>query len=179
MAPIIRTLRDAIAQRKVLRLAYLAANGATERLFEPYYIAFRWSAWYVAGWCRLRGAFRMFRINRIVSLSPTDSTYAFRDLPASAMDPDRMFHQEHTETAVLLVHPSAEFKLLDAFGPDSYQADASGWLRFSFPYVNHDWMLGFIFSLADKARVLSPETLVRTVSERAQAMARLYDAANP
>jgi predicted DNA-binding transcriptional regulator YafY len=179
LAPIIRTLRDAIAQRKVLRLAYLAANGATERLFEPYYIAFRWSAWYVAGWCRLRGAFRMFRINRIVSLSTTDLTYAFRDLPASAMDPDRMFHQEHTETAVLLVHPSAEFKLLDAFGPDSYQADASGWLRFSFPYVNHDWMLGFIFSLADKARVLSPEALVRTVSERAQAMARLYDVANP
>lgn len=176
LAPIIRTLRDAIARRKVIRMAYLAANGASERLFEPYYIAFRWSAWYVAGWCQLRDAFRMFRINRIVALHRTDETYAFRDLPPAVMDPDRMFHKENMETAVLLVHPSAEFKLLDEFGPNSYETDETGWLRFSFPYVNHEWMLAFIFSLADKARVLSPEALVRTVSERAKAMARLYDA---
>ena len=175
LAPIIRTLRDAIAHRKVLRMAYLSANGASERLFEPYYIAFRWSAWYVAGWCRLRDAFRMFRINRIVSLSPTEATYVFRELPPVVMDPDRMFHKAHMETAVLLVHPDAEFKLLDEFGPNSYEKEETGWLRFSFPYVNHEWMLAFIFSLADKARVLAPESLVITVSERAQAMARLYE----
>ena len=113
--------------------------------------------------------------DRIVSLSPTEATYVFRELPPVVMDPDRMFHKAHMETAVLLVHPDAEFKLLDEFGPNSYEKEETGWLRFSFPYVNHEWMLAFIFSLADKARVLAPESLVRTVSERAQAMARLYD----
>ena len=175
LAPAIRTLRDAIANRTVLRLVYLSGRGTTERLFEPYHIAFRWSAWYVAGWCRLRNAFRMFRINRIVSLRRTEETYTIRELPPAAMDPDRMFAGENMETAVMLVHPDAEFKLLDEFGPDSYEQDASGWLRFSFPYVNREWMLGFVFSLADKARVLAPESLVQTVSERAMAMVRLYD----
>lgn len=197
LAPVIRTLRDAIASRTVLKLVYLsaacgagsrpagdlpeaeqgsaAACGASERLFEPYHIAFRWGSWYVAGWCRLREAFRMFRISRILSLESTEEHYSFRDLPPSETDPDRVFNQGTVETAVLLVHPSAEFRLLDEFGPDSYEPDGSGWLRFSFSYVNREWMLAFIFGLADKARVLAPTELVRIVAERALAMARLYE----
>ena len=175
LAPAIRTLREAIATHRAVTLFYLSVNCVSERIFEPYYIAFRWSAWYVAGWCRLRSDFRMFKINRILRLEETAETYSFRDLPLTVLDPDRMFHQEHPETVVLLVHASAEYRLLDEFGPDSYTREDSGWLRFSFPFVNKEWILNFVFSLADKARVLAPETLVQTIRARAQTMAALYE----
>jgi len=123
LVPAIRTLRDAITQRRVVRIAYLSGNGASERLLEPYYIAFRWSAWYVAGWCRLRDDFRMFKINRIRQMDMTEQTFQMRDLPASVMDPDKVFGQPSEDTAILLVHPSAEYRLIDEFGPGSYEPD--------------------------------------------------------
>ena len=175
LAPAIRTLRTAISERRAVRILYHAGNGATERLLEPYYIAFQWSAWYVAGWCRLRDDFRLFKINRITRLQPTDEKYAFRDLPEEKINPNRFFESgQEEDTVVLLVHPSAEYRLVDEFGTDSYTPDPSGWLRFTFPYQNREWMLGFIFGFADKARVLAPESLVETVRQQSQAMAELY-----
>ncbi len=174
LAPAIRTLREAITQSRVVRISYLSGTGASEREIEPRYIAFRWSAWYVAGWCRLRDDFRMFKINRIRSLEITDAIFRPRALPSSVVDPNRVFEQESEAVAVLLVHPSAEYRLVDEFGPDSYAPDPSGWLRFSFPYVNREWMLGFIFGLADKARVLEPDALVQAVRGRVLRMAAMY-----
>ena len=175
LAPVIRALRTAISGRRADRMTYHAGNGNTDRLLEPYYIAFQWSAWYVAGWCRLRDDFRFFKINRITRLELTDDIFAFRTLPEEKINPNRFFEQgDDEDTVVLLVHPSAEYRVIDSFGADTCTHDPSGWLRFSFPYRNREWVLEFIFGFADKARVLAPESLLETVRQRSAAMADLY-----
>ncbi|GAB2508816.1 helix-turn-helix transcriptional regulator [Lysobacter humi (ex Lee et al. 2017)] len=69
-------LNVAIAGRRVLRLRYVAADGgASEREVEPLCVLFWGGSWTLAGWCRLRGDFRQFRLDRMLDCAPTGEVY--------------------------------------------------------------------------------------------------------
>lgn len=66
----------AAAQERSVRLQYRADSGnETDRVIDPYGVAFRERYWYVAGHCHLRRAVRLFRIDRIVRAESTDLTF--------------------------------------------------------------------------------------------------------
>jgi predicted DNA-binding transcriptional regulator YafY len=66
------TLNEAIGARRVLRLSYRDADeAASTRDVEPLCIVFWGGSWTLGGWCRLRAAFRQFRLNRIDAMAPT------------------------------------------------------------------------------------------------------------
>jgi predicted DNA-binding transcriptional regulator YafY len=65
-------LTSAAQARRRVHVRYQSAPGAiTERLFDPYGIAFRSCRWYVVGHCHLRKGLRSFRIDRVRSVRPT------------------------------------------------------------------------------------------------------------
>ena len=77
-------LNEAIAARRVLRLDYRSEDGrATLREVEPLCIVFWGGSWTLGTWCRLRGAFRQFRLNRIGSMVPTGEIAA--DVPSRSL----------------------------------------------------------------------------------------------
>ena len=49
---------------------YYAPGGNTEREIEPYFLIFKWSSWYIYGYCLLRKDYRMFKLNRMAELVP-------------------------------------------------------------------------------------------------------------
>ena len=64
LAPKIELIRSAIDGCRELQFLYYAPKGESRRIIEPYYLIFRWSSWYVWGWCRLRKDLRLFKLNR-------------------------------------------------------------------------------------------------------------------
>lgn len=60
-------LQDAIVNREVVAMEYYSPyqDQHTRRDVEPLGLLLRGSRWYLAGWCRLRTDYRMFRIDRI------------------------------------------------------------------------------------------------------------------
>ena len=71
-------IQAALTGFKVLKIKYLTSTGneMTEREIEPF--AFYYSleeSWLVIAFCRLRNNFRMFRLDRIESLTATDVTF--------------------------------------------------------------------------------------------------------
>lgn len=70
--PVPRLIADAMTARRVLRIGYGDRDGAvTAREVEPLGYVVRESYWYLLAWCRLRGAARAFRTDRITSVSVT------------------------------------------------------------------------------------------------------------
>jgi len=71
------TLRDAIENRRVLQITYvaIATNERTVRDVEGYSVFFNLGNWYLTGFCRLADAERVFRVDRIASVDVLDSTY--------------------------------------------------------------------------------------------------------
>lgn len=65
LAPKISVIQDAIEERKKLSFCYYGPGGDSIRLIEPYYLIFKWSSWYVWGWCQERKDFRLFKLNRM------------------------------------------------------------------------------------------------------------------
>ena len=69
-------LSDAIASHRQVRIGHVAGSGAeTERTLDPYGIVYLNGLWYLPAHCHLRGDLRVFRVDRIRSLAPLDSTF--------------------------------------------------------------------------------------------------------
>ena len=75
-------VRRAAAQRRRIRIEYysLGRDALTERAVDPARVLSHEGAWYLVGWCHRAGAERVFRVDRIRSLTVTD-TVADLDLP--------------------------------------------------------------------------------------------------
>ncbi|MEV8632605.1 WYL domain-containing protein [Streptosporangium sp. NPDC051023] len=67
-----RTIANAITSRLVVRLHYRDVSGrVTVRDVDPVTCMVHRDYWYLVGMCRLRGAIRAFRFDRIVATEPT------------------------------------------------------------------------------------------------------------
>jgi predicted DNA-binding transcriptional regulator YafY len=69
-------LSAAAAARKRVRIAHQSGQGvATERTVDPYGIVYLNGLWYLPGYCHLRQDLRVFRLDRITAIAPTDETF--------------------------------------------------------------------------------------------------------
>lgn len=76
----LEAVRDAIGERRVLRLDYRDANGkASAREVWPLALYFWGGTWTVAAWCESRTDFRNFRVDRIGGLEALARRYPDED----------------------------------------------------------------------------------------------------
>ncbi len=74
-----RSLRQAIREARKLRLRYRSETGAeTERTVWPVILGYDRTTGLLVAWCELRGAFRHFRIDRILAAEILDDAIGVR-----------------------------------------------------------------------------------------------------
>jgi predicted DNA-binding transcriptional regulator YafY len=166
----IELLKRAIAARRAVRFDYYYPKGEMPREIEPYIIQFKWSAWYVFGWCRLRQDFRRFKLNRLWNLVLTDDVFEPRHVPPEQASGDDAFPEQHSVT--VLFDQSARFRLIEDYGPHCYEETGDG-LLLSLDYSNKEWIFSWLLGFGDKAVILEPEdiraefaVLARNISAR-------------
>jgi predicted DNA-binding transcriptional regulator YafY len=73
----IQTILHSLSQKKILSLNYFAQHSQehTKRYVEPVGIFYMSSYWHLIAYCRLRKAYRDFRLDRIKNLTVTDEQY--------------------------------------------------------------------------------------------------------
>jgi predicted DNA-binding transcriptional regulator YafY len=82
-----RLVADALSTRRVLRIAYADRAGAvTTREIEPLGYVGKATQWYLIAWCRHRDALRVFRTDRITSVTVTAETPPQRELRQEDLD---------------------------------------------------------------------------------------------
>jgi predicted DNA-binding transcriptional regulator YafY len=71
--PVVRAVEQALVDRRVLCLDYRDKHGqpTLARRVEPLGLVGAERDWYLVGWCRLRGAVRVFRLDRITTVELT------------------------------------------------------------------------------------------------------------
>src|SRR5919204_24144 len=71
--PVVRAVEQALIERRVLCLDYCDKHGqlTLARRVEPLGLVGDERDWYLVGWCRLRGAVRVFRLDRITAVELT------------------------------------------------------------------------------------------------------------
>jgi predicted DNA-binding transcriptional regulator YafY len=74
----LRECRRALVARQVVEIGYaaLSSHQHTTRLIEPIGLFYYSWHWHLIAWCRLRKAYRDFRLDRILSFSPEAEKFA-------------------------------------------------------------------------------------------------------
>ena len=171
LAPKIEEIQSAIRQHCTIRFAYFSPKGESVRTVEPYYLLFRWSAWYVWGWCHTRQDFRLFKLNRMTDLAAGES-FSPRPTPLPDLEPKRIFPAKYRVT--VRFDPSCRWRLVEEYGPDSFTTDPDGWLRFTGGFPDADSALSWVLTFGDKAELLQPDQLRRRLGEMTSALAARY-----
>ena len=172
LAPKIASIQSVIENRHLLKFDYYAPSGDTKRTIEPYYVIFKWSNWYVYGWCRKRKDFRLFKLNRMDKVLETDKAFECRNVPIPDLSSEKVFPGEIKLKA--LFEPDVKWRLVEEFGPNCYKVTEDGKLLLEEDYTDMDNLVMWLLTFADKVVVIEPEEVRDRIEGIAKAISKNY-----
>lgn len=173
LAPKIELIRSAIDSKMELAFYYFAPGGEDERCIEPYYLIFRWSSWYVWGWCTKREDFRLFKLNRMENLHLTGKSFDKRQAAIPDLGNERIFPGGIRVKA--LFEPDCKWRLVEEFGIDSFCEQENGQLLFQADYTDKENLITWLLSFRDQAELLEPEEIRAELKESIANMIKKYE----
>ena len=172
LAPKIETIQDAIENRHLITFNYYAPSGDSIRTIEPYYIVFKWTSWYVWGWCLKRKDFRMFKLNRMDKLKETSKEFECRTIPTPDFSSTGVFPERIKVKA--LFAPDVKWRLIEEYGPDCYKEEEDGRLLLEIEHTDEDNLIGWIMTFGDRAELIEPVSVRKKISELLNKMTSMY-----
>ena len=172
LAPKIEIIQDAIESRQYLSFNYYAPSGESKRTIEPYYIIYKWTSWYVYGWCLKRKDFRLFKLNRMDKVISTEDTFICRNVP----QPELSAEPRTPSNIVLkaLFEEDMKWRLVEEFGPECYEVSEDGRLLLVENYYDMENMVMWLLTFGDKVEVLEPPEARIRLRSVAESMLEKY-----
>lgn len=172
LAPKIEVIQSAIENRHFLNFKYYAPAGESERCIEPYYLVFRWSSWYVWGWCKDRKDYRLFKLNRMDQVAESDQGFVNRNAPIPDLSNEKIFPGGIKVKA--LFAPDVKWRLVEEFGPHCFTENEDGRLLFSADYTDRENLITWILTFGEKAEVLEPKDVRNAIRRIVEETIKLY-----
>ena len=157
LAPKISTIQDAIENRHLLEFYYYAQSGEGKRTIEPYYVVFKWTSWYVYGWCLKRKDYRLFKLNRMDQVKETIKDFSCRNAPVPNLSSELKYPRNIVLKAIFT--PDMKWRLVEEFGPGCYEKLEDGKLLLIRKYADMDNLTMWMLTFGDKVEVIEPQEL--------------------
>ncbi len=172
LASKLEQVKSAIEASRCIAFRYYYEKGETDKLIEPCLAVFKWSDWYVFGFCRQRQDFRLYKLRRLWGLRITEESFSPREIPKEKMRFGSHMTDDYIVAAVY--DPSVKYRLVEEYGPDCFtvQEDGGLYTEWGFTTIERalEWFLGF----GPKVKVLGPEEMVVRMKAALDAARNLY-----
>lgn len=172
LAPKIELIRTAICQSREIEFIYYSPAGETVRSIEPYYLIFRWSSWYVWGFCKKREDFRLFKLNRMDGLRMLKRTFTKRAASIPDLSNERIFPGGIRIKA--LFENEMKWRLVEEFGTGCFEEQADGRLLFQADYTDEEHAFSWLLTFGDRVQLLEPLEIRERLAATASGMLRIY-----
>ena len=172
LAPKMETIQNAIEDAHMVQFHYYSPSGEQVRRIEPYYLIFRWSSWYLYGWCTDRNDYRLFKLNRMDQVQETEQRYERREAPLPDLSDEKIIPGGIHVKA--LFDKDQKWRLAEEFGPDSVTETEDGKLLFTADYTDLDNLVTWLMTFKDKAEVLEPLEARERIAEAVKRMSAIY-----
>ena len=176
LAPKISTIQDAIENRHLLEFYYYAQSGEGKRTIEPYYVVFKWTSWYVYGWCLKRKDYRLFKLNRMDQVKETIKDFSCRNAPVPNLSSELKYPRNIVLKAIFT--PDMKWRLVEEFGPGCYEKLEDGKLLLIRKYADMDNLTMWMLTFGDKVEVIEPQELRKRLKTMAESMIKMYGGKN-
>ena len=173
LAPKIETILSAIDEKQLLSFCYYGPRGESRRMIEPYHLVFRWSGWYVWGWCTDRADFRLFKLNRMQEVAASGRYFPARTAPFPDLSDGRVFPGGIHVRA--LFAPEVKWRLVEESGPDCFVQQENGWLLFQWEYTDKDHLVSWLLTFGDRAVLLEPAPVREELAAALKRMLAHYE----
>lgn len=173
IAPKISLIQEAIEERKYITFDYYSPTGNSIRKIEPYYLIFKWSSWYVWGWCLKRKEFRLFKLNRLERLQKSETEFKVREVSMPDLSIDKIFPERIHVKA--LFYPDMKWRLVEEFGSHCFDETEKGKLLFHADYTDKDSLISWLLTFGDKVVLLEPIEVREEIRELLMKMQENYN----
>jgi len=173
LAPKIEIIQSAIEEKQLLHFSYYAPKGESDRIIEPYYLVFRWSSWYIWGWCTKRKDFRLFKLNRMENVICSRQAFLGRNVPMPDLSNERIFPGGIKVKA--LFAPEVKWRLVEEFGAHCFSEKENRWLLFQCDYTDKDNLIHWLMTFGDKVILLEPESVKNEILDMAKKIVERYE----
>jgi predicted DNA-binding transcriptional regulator YafY len=170
-------LKDATQSSKLAEFTYTSGNGEqTRRICEPMGVVLKGYVWYLYGYCRIRGDYRIFRLSRLRDLSFPGDIFARRPVSLQHLDLrwGRMSEAFTPVRLVLRFHPRARARVVDYYEPHQIQETEDGYLQVETQQPDEPWLHSQLLSYGTDVNVLEPVKIAILLKEKALEIARQY-----
>ncbi len=169
----IDVIKQAMKESKCISFHYCYNKGEADKLIEPYLIVFKWSDWYVFGFCKERQDFRMYKLRRLWDLQITEESFAVRDIPEEKKQFGSHMTDDYVITAVY--DASAKYRLVEEYGPSCFTVQEDGKLYTEWGFTTQKGALEWFLSFGDKVKVLAPTEMVELIKSTLENIQNVYE----
>lgn len=163
----------AISENRCVAFRYCYSKGEADKLIEPYLIVFKWSDWYVFGFCRERQDFRMYKLRRLWNLQITDEKYAIRNIPEEKRQFDSHLTDDYIVPAVY--DASVKYRLIEEYGRGCFIEQENGKLYSELGFTTQESAVEWFLRFGDKAKVLGPPAMIERMKSTVNSIKSLYE----
>ena len=174
LAPKIEVIQSAIENRHLLSFRYYSPSSDGKRKIEPYYLIFRWSSWYVWGWCKDRKDYRLFKLNRMLEVKETNKEFACRNVSMPDLSDEKLFKGKPFKTKILF-SKDVKWRLIEEFGIDSFAETDDEKLLFTYEFNDEENLISWLITFEDKAEIIEPKKIRDKVRKLLKNMNEMYE----
>jgi len=170
---IVERVTHAITEKKRLQMRYDSASRGrvTRREIDPYRLWYASGGLYLVGYCHLRKEPRMFAVERIKSVTPTELPYQIPlhfDFDAFVEDSLTVMRGPCIDVEVEFDRPTAAWAKDRVWHPSQHlKRLPGGKVRMTLTVADSRELVGWILSFGSGVRVLRPESLRDAVKQEA------------
>lgn len=158
LADKIDLLKSAIRECRCVAFRYCYRKGESQKKIEPYQIVFKWSDWYVYGFCLEHKGFRMYKLRRLWELTVTGERFGPRSLPEET---ERFgSHMADDYYVAAIYDASAKYKLVEERGPASFVVAEDGKLHARWGFGSMEDALSWFLGFGSQVTVTDPPEMV-------------------
>ncbi|ULL19303.1 YafY family transcriptional regulator [Paenibacillus sp. H1-7] len=177
---ILRVLRTAITDRRVVRFEYInAKNERAGRSVEPIRLMYKYNSWYLYGFCRGRKDYREFRISRMAELVSSTEYFADYHQESAPKEARRSWETRAEDMDEVVLHFSSDSlaRAMDFFfdAEKTFHEDGSLTMGLKiYSSAKADWLISTILSFGEDADVVRPQELRTAVKAKIENMMKRY-----
>ncbi len=165
--------RQAILEGRLLSFQYCSSLGEkSSRTVEPYRLWFKERHWYLKAYCLSRQSLRVFRFSRMRRAEVLAQGFTPRALDFAL--PSQESPLIPATEIVMQVSPALSHRVLDEFPEQDVCAYADGSFTVRMKMMEDEWLYGYLLSFAPHAKVISPASIIKTLTDRMRASLENY-----
>ncbi|AFA47226.1 helix-turn-helix transcriptional regulator [Acetobacterium woodii] len=165
-------IKNSILGKTVLSFDYYNSCGEkSTRIIEPLKLLFKSQSWYLQGYCRLKGSYRIFKITRIQNITSVNEVFE-REAPGDIWN-----EGDYTATMVDLVlrfDGEMAYRLYDEFPAEAINNNGDGSYTVTTKMPQGEWLYGYVMSFGEYVEILEPSALKAEIKKKYQKVLQKY-----